>query len=197
VPRRTGYQLEASGDQEGLDFSIDDALRILKKQPESNLGWRLALEIDKPPFFEKVLCSSVDDHVPLIQLLPDEYVRSVQERADRWQEEERREAAPPVPEHSGPTIKIVSFEGSKGLSASHVFIVGLHEGDLPRNPAAVEDLEVCKLLVALTRTRKQCHILYTRRWGAYIRRPSAFLSWIRRQRKDVIRIDSRYWASAR
>ncbi len=28
-------------------------------------------------------------------------------------------------------VKITSYEGSKGLSAQHVFLIGLHSGNLP------------------------------------------------------------------
>jgi len=62
-------------------------------------------------------------------------------------EEETDEAPEPQPE--APTIKATSFESSKGLSAQHVFIVGLHKGEIPRGAKAT-DFEVCKFLVALT-----------------------------------------------
>jgi superfamily I DNA/RNA helicase len=68
-------------------------------------------------------------------------------------------------DHYRPRIKLTSFEGSKGLSAQHVFVVGMHDGELPRNPASVQDLEICKFIVALTRTRKQCHVLWMTRFS--------------------------------
>src|SRR5947208_3270087 len=34
-------------------------------------------------------------------------------------------------------LKLTSYEGSNGLSAQHVFIVGVHDGELPRNGANV------------------------------------------------------------
>jgi superfamily I DNA/RNA helicase len=47
------------------------------------------------------------------------------------------DASPP----SEPTIKLTSLEGSKGLQAQHVFVVGMHDGDLPRSAGEIKDLE--------------------------------------------------------
>jgi hypothetical protein len=64
---------------------------------------------------------------------------------------------------------------------------------LPRRLAAADDLEVCKMIVAVTRTRKQCHLLYTRRWGKIGRRPSPFLGWIRPERREFVNVTREYW----
>src|SRR5260370_15393741 len=77
-----------------------------------------------------------------------------------------------------PPIKITSFEGAKGLSAQHLFIAGLHNGEIPRDPANIQDLEICKFVVGLTRTRKRCHLIHTRRFAQNIKHPSVFISWI-------------------
>ncbi len=86
-----------------------------------------------------------------------------------------------------PTIKLASYVGCKGLSAGHVFIVGVNAGSIPKNPAKIQDLEISQFIVALTRTRKCCHILSnkwlvkpTDREGKY-QKPDAtspFISWI-------------------
>ncbi len=64
-----------------------------------------------------------------------------------------------------PTILLRTFEGSKGLSGGHVFIIGANDGSMPKydNDYEVKDIECCKFIVALTRTRKQCHII-SNRW---------------------------------
>ena len=81
-------------------------------------------------------------------------------------------------EEDAPTIRFTSLVGSKGLSASYVFIVGFNNGFFPRNPNEITDDEVCKLLVALSRTRVECHVVSCRRFGAgWLRRapsPSGF-----------------------
>ena len=58
-----------------------------------------------------------------------------------------------------PAVRVTSFEGAKGLSAQHVYIAGLHNGELPHDPASIKDLEICKFVVALSRTRKKCTLI--------------------------------------
>jgi superfamily I DNA/RNA helicase len=45
-----------------------------------------------------------------------------------------------------PPVKIASFEASKGASAQYVFLLGLQAGDMPRNPADIKDIEICRFL---------------------------------------------------
>lgn len=72
------------------------------------------------------------------------------------------EAEEPTPEL---TILCTTLQGAKGLSAQHVFVVGLTGGHFPRDNAAPTDREVCEFLVALSRTRTRCHLVSTRRFG--------------------------------
>lgn len=60
-----------------------------------------------------------------------------------------------------PAILLRTFEGCKGLSGGHVFIVGANNTSMPKiNPDdTISDIECSKFIVALTRTRKQCHII--------------------------------------
>lgn len=90
-------------------------------------------------------------------------------------------------------MKITSFEGSKGLSAQYVFIVGLHSGDLPRVAEDIKDIEICRLLVALTRTKKKCAVLVTRRFGDNFKQRSEFLGWVKPARFEEKKIDAAYW----
>lgn len=86
-----------------------------------------------------------------------------------------------------PSILLTSFVGCKGLSAGFTFIVGANNGSIPRDHEAIADVEVSQFLVALTRTRKQCHII-SNKWlvGAYdsngrFKSPfgkTRFLQWI-------------------
>ena len=67
-------------------------------------------------------------------------------------------------DQSQPMILLTSFEGCKGLSGGHIFIVGANNGSLPRIVnGKIEDIECCRFIVALTRTRKCCHIV-TNKW---------------------------------
>lgn len=62
----------------------------------------------------------------------------------------------------GPTIVCTSLLGAKGLSAAHVFIVGFNDAVFPGDPREVTDHEICCLIVGLSRTRKQCHVVSCR-----------------------------------
>jgi superfamily I DNA/RNA helicase len=90
-------------------------------------------------------------------------------------------------------IQITSFEGAKGLSAQHVFIAGLHNGEIPRDPANIQDLEICKFVVGLTRTRKRCYLIHTSRFAQNRKEPSAFISWIADERFERIWVDAAHW----
>ena len=96
------------------------------------------------------------------------------------------EEQPPEDEDDGeeagkdePTILFTSLIGSKGLSAAYVFIVGFNNGFFPRDSKAITDDEVCKLLVALSRTRVECHVVSCGRFGTNWLDESAFAEWIR------------------
>jgi hypothetical protein len=74
-----------------------------------------------------------------------------------------------------PDILFTSLVGAKGLSAEHVFIVGFNDGHLPRKVDAITDEEICCLLVGLSRTRKQCHLVSAGFFGAGPLKQSVFL----------------------
>ena len=86
-----------------------------------------------------------------------------------------------------PTVLLTSFKGCKGLSAGHVLLVGVHNGSIPKDPSAIKDVEISQFIVALTRTRKQCHIV-SNEWlvapkdkkGQWVQRfqKSTLVSWI-------------------
>jgi superfamily I DNA/RNA helicase len=77
-----------------------------------------------------------------------------------------------------PDILFTSLVGSKGLSAEHVFIVGMNNNHFPRNAAAITDDEVCSLIVALSRTRKRCRVISFRWFGSGGLAQSVFLGWL-------------------
>ncbi len=58
-----------------------------------------------------------------------------------------------------PTILLSTFVGSKGLSAGFVFIVGANNGLIPELSWQIQENEIAKFVVALTRTIKKCYIL--------------------------------------
>jgi superfamily I DNA/RNA helicase len=97
-------------------------------------------------------------------------------------------------DEDAPTIQFTSLVGSKGLSASYVFIVGFNNGFFPRDPDAITDDEVCKLLVALSRTRVECQVVSCGHFGAGWLDKSVFSEWIRPHLEPVT-IDKEHFAA--
>lgn len=100
---------------------------------------------------------------------------------------------PPLPGPADePWIVCTTLVGAKGLSAPHVFIVGLMNGHLPKDPQNITDDEVCRMIVALSRTRKQCHLVFCQRYAGVAKKPSEFFQWIN-QEWELRDINKAYW----
>jgi superfamily I DNA/RNA helicase len=121
-------------------------------------------------------------------------ITSIREILALADDEESPDAEDVDADDDAPTIQFTSLVGSKGLSASYVFIVGFNNGFFPRDPDAVTDDEVCKLLVALSRTRVECHVVSCRRFGAGWLDESVFSDWIR-PRLEPVTIDKAHFAA--
>ena len=78
-----------------------------------------------------------------------------------------------------PDVLFTSLVGAKGLSAEHVFVVGMNGGHFPRDNDDVTDEEICSMLVALSRTRQQCHVVSAGFFGKGFMPPSVFLTAIK------------------
>ena len=89
-------------------------------------------------------------------------------------------------DETAPDVLFTSLVGSKGLSAEHVFIVGMNNKHFPQNPGAITDDDICSLIVALSRTRKRCHVVSFRWFGASGLAPSVFLGWINSHLETVV-----------
>lgn len=177
-------------------YDRDDGLAVLKDHPSSNYGWRIVLEVDKPKGFKDWIRSSVGRQ-RLSELVDEPYRTKILAELETWKPAEKEEEdVQPVQPADRPSIRLTSFHGAKGMSAQHVFILGLEEGRLPSKRTAIKSLEVRKIIVALTRTRKQCHILYPRntfKKGTHkTNRPSVFLEWVKDSRKESLVVDARY-----
>jgi hypothetical protein len=103
-------------------------------------------------------------------------------------------AAADEPGEDEPSIICTSLVGAKGLSASHVFVVGFNNEHFPRDASAITDEEICCFLVALSRTRKQCHLISCRRLGNERREASHFARWITDELENV-NVNAAYFAS--
>lgn len=148
------------------------------------------LETDKPNCESAVIQRSVESGRDFHELLPADFSQKILAESEKLEPINPDAAKPELPQQNNdvPTIKLVSFEGSKGLSAQHVFVVGVHEGELPHDAQQIKDLEVCKFLVALTRTRKQCHVMTTSRFSGDPRRPSVFVRWLPTSVTNALRV---------
>jgi len=100
----------------------------------------------------------------------------------------------PAPNPAVPKIVCTSLVGAKGLSASHVFLVGFNDGHFPQHPASITDEEVCCFIVGLSRTRKACHLVSCGRFAAQARlKPSTLLRWIE-SFTETRKVNKDYWS---
>lgn len=180
--------------ESGSAIDREMGLSILKEKPDLNLGWRIVLDADRPPFLRDVIVRTAAGTERLVDAVPSEYRDTVLAQVDAYEPPPLDEGGEdlPAPDEK-PPVRVTSFEGAKGLSAQHVFIAGLHDGELPHDPAGIKDLEICKFVVGLTRTRKKCTLIHTHRFGDSWKSPSSFISWIDDTRLDFMKIDKTYW----
>jgi superfamily I DNA/RNA helicase len=76
-----------------------------------------------------------------------------------------------------PLVRLTTYNGCKGLSAGNVFVVGL-EQPTDQSKKQPSFNEICQFVVALTRTRKQCHLITVNNFSGKFQRPSIFFDWI-------------------
>lgn len=169
-----------------------EALEILSQDSTSNLGWRIILGEANKGTVQKCVIGAAEAGVPLADVVPEELRENTLAEAAAWaaahEDEQGQEE-----ENDTPSVLVTSFEGSKGLSAQYVFLLGLQSGVMPRSPTAIKDIEICRLLVGLTRTKRECSVLITRRFGERFMSASEFLSWINSNRYNRITVDAAYW----
>lgn len=188
-----GYVVDTKRDSVSK-LSREMGLSILKVDRVSNLGWRIILRADAPSFYKDAVVTTADGTRRLVDVVPDEYRECVLAEVDTYEapDEVETEAEIPAPADV-PAVRVTSFEGAKGLSAQHVYIAGLHNGELPRDPASIKDIEICKFVVGLTRTRKKCTLIHTRNFANNRKSPSSFITWIDPARLEFIKVDAQYW----
>jgi len=191
-----GFVIEVKQDS-STKLEESQGFEILSDDPESNLGWRVMLEFETIEYAMARIKEAAEKKTRLVEILPREMKERVLADAKAWAEEQKEAAKevknPKEPEGEQIRIKLTSFEGAKGLSAQHVFILGMHEGEMPRDVKNIQDLEICRLVVGLTRTKKKCSILLTRNFASKWKNPSVFLRWIKKERFQKIEIDAGYW----
>jgi len=210
-------------------LGIEDGYEILLKDGQSNLGWRVVLEVSDNDLAKRCVISAegkagriVDelparfkkDHLEILEVLrrlqagqdfsqddddilkcrlPKDYQRLLERF--RLDEEGRPKGVPEVPK-----VQFATCSGSKGLQASFVFVVGMNNGEFPKNPGNPTDHEIREFIVALTRTCKQCHLISNLSFegprivgGRKKFQPhSSFITWIKAGRVESIKVDKEY-----
>jgi superfamily I DNA/RNA helicase len=170
----------------------EQALEILAEDPQSNLGWRIILSCGDDTVARAIVRALALAGTPLAKAIPAADRDAVLKEAEAWAANRVQETDDDAPAKV-PPVKVASFEASKGASAQYVFLLGLQAGDMPRNPADIKDIEICRFLVGLTRTKKKCEILVTKRFGDKFKRRSVFLGWIKPVRYSEKKVDAAYW----
>jgi len=104
------------------------------------------------------------------------------------------EADEETAEDTSVSIKITTVNGSKGLSANYVFLIGMNNGDFPKDSQNPTDNEICQFIVGLTRTRKKCYFISNFRFGlAFEKSKSAFIDWIKSERIAKIAVNADFF----
>jgi|ERR1035437_4161432 superfamily I DNA/RNA helicase len=174
---------------EEISFNVIDGYNILLTDTSNNLGWRILIDFYFEPNEIKTFVHESEKGKQMLDVLDKELIykqkrvieiiriiksgedftgelkkelkKIVKEFYDEIVEyyapKEKEEKEKPV--KTKPSILLSSFVGCKGLSAGHVIIVGANDGSIPKNPRNIGDVEIAQFMVALTRTRKQCHIV--------------------------------------
>jgi superfamily I DNA/RNA helicase len=174
--------------REALEGDVDLVERLPEDYVEahSELAQLVGLLINDgflPPAEEERLCAAVDCPIDEVRarlaLEPDDV------------EAEGEEAVDDAADEGVPDIFFTSLVGAKGLSAEHVFIVGLNNGHLPSSATAIADDEICAFLVGLSRTRKRCHLIsYRFAFSGGLQR-SVFVDWVAHH-GDVVTVNKDY-----
>jgi AAA domain len=173
--------------------SIETGDPLIDRIPTDYRDWHLAIAQlvrdwspdDSPPEIRSQLAEALG----VADVGLEELLRRPDDREDvdlGWATSGPEPGTPPDGGQPEKTILCTTLPGAKGLSAEHVFVVGLVGGHFPRENAAPTDKEICEFLVALSRTRTACHLVSVDRFGAAAsgrrvprRLPvSVFKSWV-------------------
>ncbi|HUW71985.1 MAG TPA: UvrD-helicase domain-containing protein [Candidatus Humimicrobiaceae bacterium] len=172
--------------KESKRLSTDDGYKFIKGDAKSNLGWRIVMYKDPVSSSlekDKEIIRESSNGKLLIDLLPEDYINKHREKANNISPEEIKDPDEII--NKKIKIKLTTYLGAKGLSANHVFVLGLENGIFPKDPNNISDDEVCQLLVLLTRARKSLNLLSVNRFNKKIRRRidslSGFISMIPNQ----------------
>jgi superfamily I DNA/RNA helicase len=232
-------------DERNKEIEIIEGYRILMRDSESNLGWRIILECSdnkqkakilkdthasKNKFADSLDESFKNEHLSVVEILKkirtgeqvaeddknlisekcghsvDELKTILGVEDNENTDEESQEAS----EDTSVSIKITTINGSKGLSANYVFLVGMNNtcsvlvrgkrkmlAGFPFDRNNPTDNEICQFIVGITRTRKKCYLISNSRFGEICNiQKSIFLDWINSARIDNIIVNADYFRNS-
>jgi hypothetical protein len=219
--RQFGSNVSFSQSKESDVELLDGYTRILTTA-HSRLGWRILLHCDPCTNRDALVIKALRENQDLASLLPSDYaerhrgvaalvgklkngesvteaeanalrnvmgmdIESLQRKLGVLPQE-----AEPAMDQSQPRIVVTTLLGAKGLSAGHVFVVGMIDGHFPRRADKITDDEVCRFIVALTRTRKRCHLVTSRWYATGSVKLSEFIWWISAGRLKWLEVNKAY-----
>lgn len=197
-------------------ISVIDGYNILLKDATTNLGWRILIDFYFKQKEIRTFIEGSEKGKQMLDILDKEFIQQQKRAIDiigiikakkDFNEELKSELKKIVkgyydeivecyspkekkeeekPDKTKPSILLSSFVGCKGLSAGYVIIVGANDGSIPKDSRDISDVEIAQFMVALTRTRKQSHIvsnkwLFAPKRNGIYQQPyekSCFLNWI-------------------
>jgi superfamily I DNA/RNA helicase len=181
--------------QKDVDLSEREvALQLLSQNPGSNLGRRIILSCGNLARAREIVRRAADDRVPLVTLMSDRDRQAVLDEASAWVAQHGIVEVDPDRAEETPSVAVTSYEGSKGRSAQYVFLIGVHSGEIPADATQIKDLEICRFLVGLTRTKKKCDVLVARNAMGQFKQRSEFLRWIAANRFQTMLVNAAYFA---
>lgn len=178
-------EIEQSDRQKGL--------QILNEDTTSNLGWRIMLACGDEGVARALVRKACQESLSLAEVVPPTDREAMLAEAKTWAEENPVVDFFKERDELTQSIAVTSYEGSKGRSAQYVFLVGVHSGELPANAKDIKDIEICRFLVGLTRTKRKCSILVTKNAMGKYKNRSEFLAWIRTKKFREKKIDASHW----
>jgi len=177
-------------------FSIKEGYEFIREDNNSNIGWRIVMfkdPVDPSLKKDKEIIRKSFNGKSIIDLLPKEYINKHKKRAENISLTNTKETKDISDKKI--KIKLTTYLGAKGLSANHVFVLGLEDRIFPKNPNNISDDEACQFIVLLTRARKSLRILsLKRKYNKKLRRVvdnlSPFIYMISRKYFDISDIDA-------
>lgn len=186
--------LLAQGGSDDLS-TREEALRILSEDANSNLGWRIFLTCGDQGKARNIVRKAAEESTALAEHIVLAEREAILAEARAWAAE--HEGNEDAGEETAPSVVVTSYEGSKGRSGQYVFLIGVHSGELPGDARNIKDIEICRFLVGLTRTKKKCSILIAGNAMGKFKRPSEFLGWIKPDRFQRKLVNAAHWAAHR